>query len=158
MRLLISLITIGLAACSVPWPLSGAESDKGTVAIGSRVEMFVDDWLIDSSRSRGNVSFQLQTPARREIVLVTDKPWEGPDSAYFTAFQDGPLVRLISMYISEHYEWPDNRLRRITVRRHGFASVHTGASGGEFITRPVTFTGRNLMDADLFALRTGVLQ
>src|SRR5438105_752957 len=94
MRLLISLITIGLAACSVPRPLSGAEPDKGTVAIGSRVEMFVDDWLIDSSRSRGNVSLQLQTPARREIVLVTDKPWEGPDSAYFTAFQDGPLVRL----------------------------------------------------------------
>src|SRR5204862_2023166 len=50
-----------------------------------------------------------------------------------------------SMYISEHYEWPDNRLRRITVRRHGFASVHAGASGGEFITRPVTFTGKNLI-------------
>ena len=27
-------------------------------------------------------------------MLVTDKPWEGPDSAYFTVFQDGPLVRL----------------------------------------------------------------
>jgi len=50
-----------------------------------------------------------------------------------------------SMYISEHYEWPDNRLRRITVRRHGFASVHAKASGGEFTTRPVTFDGKNLI-------------
>ena len=56
--------------------------------------MFVDDWLMDSTRSRGSVSLQLQTPVKREIVLVTDKPWEGPDSAYFTVFQDGPLVRL----------------------------------------------------------------
>ena len=50
-----------------------------------------------------------------------------------------------SMYISEHYEWPDNRLRRLTVRRHGFASVHAGAAGGEFTTRPLTFTGKNLI-------------
>jgi hypothetical protein len=50
-----------------------------------------------------------------------------------------------SMYVSEHYEWPDNRLRRVTVRRHGFASVHAGAIRGEFTTRPVTFTGKNLI-------------
>src|SRR5262245_37853054 len=71
-----------------------AGSEKGTVAIGSRIEMFVDDWLIDTNRTRGSVSLQLQTPVRREVVLVTDKPWEGPDSAYYTVFQDGPLVRL----------------------------------------------------------------
>jgi hypothetical protein len=50
-----------------------------------------------------------------------------------------------SMYISEHYQWPDNRLRRITVRRHGFASVHAGAQGGEFTTRPLTFAGKHLI-------------
>jgi hypothetical protein len=49
------------------------------------------------------------------------------------------------MYISEHYEWPDNRLRRLTVRRHGFGSVHAGAAGGELTTRPLTFTGKNLI-------------
>ncbi len=62
-------------------------------ALGTRVEMFVDDWLIDSNRSRG-VSLKLQTPIRREVVLTTDKPWEGPDSAYFTVFQDVPRIRL----------------------------------------------------------------
>jgi hypothetical protein len=47
--------------------------------------------------------------------------------------------------VSEHYGWPDNRLRRITVRRHGFASVHAGAGGGEFTTRPLIFSGDKLV-------------
>lgn len=50
-----------------------------------------------------------------------------------------------SMYVSEHYEWPDNRLRRVTIRRHGFASMHAGAGGGEFTTRPLTFAGNQLV-------------
>ena len=50
-----------------------------------------------------------------------------------------------SLYVSEHYQWPDNRLRRVTVRRHGFASVHAGAGGGEFSTRPIVFSGKNLI-------------
>ena len=50
-----------------------------------------------------------------------------------------------SMYVSEHYGWPDNRLRRITVRRHGFGSAHATFGGGEFTTRPLTFTGNKLV-------------
>jgi hypothetical protein len=90
----LSVIAMVLAIGFGSKSLSQAEAEQGTVAIGTRLEMFVDDWLMDSTRSRGGVSLQLQTPVRREIVLVTDQPWEGPDSAYFTVFQDGPLVRL----------------------------------------------------------------
>ena len=50
-----------------------------------------------------------------------------------------------SMYISEHYRHPDNRLRRITIRKQGFASMHADAKGGEFITQPLTFTGSKLI-------------
>jgi photosystem II stability/assembly factor-like uncharacterized protein len=50
-----------------------------------------------------------------------------------------------SMYVSEHYDWPDNRLRRVTIRRHGFASIHAGADGGEFVTRPIKFAGDRLV-------------
>jgi len=49
-----------------------------------------------------------------------------------------------SMYISEHYRWDNNRLRRLTVRRHGFVSVHAGYAGGEFTTRPLVFEGTRL--------------
>lgn len=50
-----------------------------------------------------------------------------------------------TMYVSEHYRHPDNRLRRITVRRHGFASLHAGADGGEFVTKPLKFSGKSLI-------------
>ena len=50
-----------------------------------------------------------------------------------------------SMYISEHYRWPDSRLRRMTLRRHGFASVNAPYAGGEFTTRPLVFSGKNLV-------------
>lgn len=50
-----------------------------------------------------------------------------------------------SMYISEHYQWPDNRLRRLVMPRHRIASMSAGAGGGEFTTRPITFTGTRLM-------------
>ncbi len=75
----------------VPLVRAENEENKSRVDIGSRLEMFVDNWLIDSSR---NTSLQLQTPVRREVVLVTDKPWEGKESAYFTVLQDGARIRL----------------------------------------------------------------
>lgn len=49
-----------------------------------------------------------------------------------------------SLYISEHYRHADHRIRRLTVRQQGFASMHAGAGGGEFTTPPLTFTGREL--------------
>jgi hypothetical protein len=50
-----------------------------------------------------------------------------------------------SLYASEHYSWDDNRLRRVTVRRHGFASIHAGHLSGEVITRPFAFAGSRLL-------------
>lgn len=50
-----------------------------------------------------------------------------------------------SLYASEHYRWPDNRLRRLVVGRHRFASVRAGAAGGSMLTRPFTFTGSRLV-------------
>jgi hypothetical protein len=49
-----------------------------------------------------------------------------------------------SIYVSEHYRWDDNRLRRYSIRREGFASVHAGAHGGEWTTRPLKFEGKDL--------------
>ncbi len=50
-----------------------------------------------------------------------------------------------SMYISEHYRWPDNRIRRLVLPRHRLASAHAPAAGGEVTTRPFTFTGDRLV-------------
>jgi hypothetical protein len=50
-----------------------------------------------------------------------------------------------SLYISEHYRHADHRIRRLSVRKQGFASMHADAKGGEFTTHPLKFTGKNLM-------------
>lgn len=49
-----------------------------------------------------------------------------------------------SMYISEHYGWTTNRLRRLAVRPWGFAGIHAGFAGGEMLTHPLTFSGAAL--------------
>jgi len=48
-----------------------------------------------------------------------------------------------SMYISEHYGWNDNRLRRVMVRPWGFASLHANLRG-EAVTKSFTFDGSQL--------------
>lgn len=50
-----------------------------------------------------------------------------------------------SLYISEHYRHDDHRIRRLTVRKQGFASMHGGAAGGTFTTRPLRVSGARLL-------------
>ena len=60
--------------------------------IGSRLELMVDDYLIE--RMNGGVRLHLHSPTMREVVMVTDKPWEGNASLYRSVFQDGGLYRM----------------------------------------------------------------
>ncbi len=50
-----------------------------------------------------------------------------------------------SLYISEHYRHPDHRIRRLTVRKQGFASIHADAKGGSITTKPLRATGSRLL-------------
>ena len=59
--------------------------------IGSRLEPFVDDWLIESVRG---VDLKLHSPERCETALAFDAPWEGSSSAYVTVFKDGERYRM----------------------------------------------------------------
>lgn len=64
---------------------------RGVVNLGSRRELFVDDYLIE--RLRG-ASLVLQAPTPREVVMSFTKPWEGSGSAYFGVFRDDDTMRL----------------------------------------------------------------
>lgn len=75
----------------------------------------------------------------------------GRDQRNWTHRNQTPAVGIIdtgegewSMYISEHYGWSDNRLRRVTVRPWGFASLFAEVRG-EALTRPFTFAGSRLL-------------
>lgn len=81
--------SLALVVCCVSASLLSAAEP---LAIGSRLELFMDDFLI--AEMTGDVRQQLHQPTPGEVVLVTDKPWEGNTSAYYTLFQDGELYRM----------------------------------------------------------------
>ncbi len=79
--------------------MAGGATAQEPIDIGSRLELFVDDALIESFG--GEARLQLHRPERREIVFRTDAPWEGNASAFCSVFQDGPLYRMY--YRGLHY-------------------------------------------------------
>ena len=68
----------------------GAEQSK-PVDIGSRLELFVDDFLIE--RTSG-VELKLQRPRSAGKVLIFDRPWEGNTSFYVSVVKDDDRLRM----------------------------------------------------------------
>ena len=67
-------------------------NDSGqAVDIGSRLELFVDDALLENMTG---VALKLHPPIPREVAIVFDQPWEGNTSAYVTVFQDEDRFRM----------------------------------------------------------------
>lgn len=50
----------------------------------------------------------------------------------------------MSFYANQNYGQPSAHLRRYSLRTDGFASVHAGYDGGELITKPFKFDGKQL--------------
>ncbi|MDX1357748.1 MAG: hypothetical protein R3232_02840 [Clostridia bacterium] len=59
--------------------------------IGNRIEMFVDDKLIDSMNG---CSLVLNKPVRREKVMTFNKPWESETSGYITVLNDNGVIKM----------------------------------------------------------------
>ena len=51
----------------------------------------------------------------------------------------------ISLYYKEHNRRPSARFRRGSLRTDGFVSAHANFGGGELVTRPLTFSGDELV-------------
>ena len=82
-----SVVYLAIVSFLLPLPLTAQP-----IQIGSRLELFVDDYLIEDIT--GGAELRQHEPAPREVVLFTDKPWEGNTSLYYTVFQDGPRYRM----------------------------------------------------------------
>jgi hypothetical protein len=61
------------------------------VDLGSRRELFVDDYLIEH---REGAELRLHAPVAREAALITDQPWEGNMGGYPTVIPIGDGARL----------------------------------------------------------------
>ena len=66
-------------------------ANSAAVEIGSRLELFVDPFLIGSFQ---NTALKLHEPRDEGPVLYFDQPWEGPHCAYVTVFFDGAKYRM----------------------------------------------------------------
>lgn len=61
------------------------------VNIGSRRELFLDNFLVE--RSEG-VTHQQHRPRPAEVVLSNDRPWEAPTLGMFSVLEDNGLFRM----------------------------------------------------------------
>src|SRR5881628_3461326 len=82
---------VGAAIAAGPVIIRADAGGSGVIDLGSRRELFVDDYLID--RMEG-VELRAHQPEARDVVLVCDAPWEGNTSAYYTFFEDGGRYRV----------------------------------------------------------------
>lgn len=93
----LNLLAAMLLSAFVPAGAAGADTP---IDIGSRRELFVDTLLIEDTT--GGATRKLHQPEPREVVLVTDEPWEGNTCAYYTIFQDGDVYRMY--YRGSHFD------------------------------------------------------
>ena len=81
-------------------PLAFVDSDGGEpINIGNQRELWVDDHLIADT---DGITLQLHQPQAKEVILVTDQPWEGNTCAYYTIFQDVDRYRMY--YRGSHWD------------------------------------------------------
>ena len=73
--------------------------------IGSRLELFVDQHLIEQL---DGARLTLHHPRPREIAIRFDQPWEGNTSGYPTVMRDGEFFRMI--YRGHRMVWDDGKL------------------------------------------------
>ncbi len=79
-----------LVASAVALAASGIQG-AAPIAVGSKIEMFVDSHLIGGLK---NAQLRLHGPVPTGIVLTFDKPWEGGQSGYVTMLKDGGEYRM----------------------------------------------------------------
>ncbi len=61
--------------------------------IGTRLEIFADDFLIE--KMEGEISQNVHQPKPEDVVFSADATWEGNTSGYYTLFRDDDLIRMI---------------------------------------------------------------
>lgn len=111
-----------LATLAFLFPLSALPAAE-PIDLASRWELFVDDFLV---AEKEGVALKLHEPVKREIVLTTDRPWEGKTCAYFSVVQDGGKVL---MYYRGSSGGPDHSIDQVTCVAESADGVH--------FTRPV---------------------
>jgi hypothetical protein len=83
-----------LALLAGAGPYVAATANPPVINLGSRRELFVDEFLI---AQKSGLELKLHSPTPKEIVLVRDAPWEGSGSDFERLIRDGDIIRLYYM-------------------------------------------------------------
>lgn len=86
-----TLALAGAAPLVLSRPASAQATNQSIRDIGSQLELFADDFLIE--RMDG-VSPRLHEPVNAGTVLTFDRPWEGAFCGYITVVRDGGRFRM----------------------------------------------------------------
>lgn len=97
--------------------LASAAEPGAPIELGSRRELFVDRFLIESL---DGAELFLHEPRDAGAVIAFDKPWEGLFSGYATVIRDGALLRLY--YRGMHSAGADGSKDEVTC----YAESHDG--------------------------------
>ena len=89
-----------ISVASLLWVTCESKASDPPISIGSRLELFVDNTIVDSTS--GDVAPFVHEPKPGEVVLTTGEPWEGNTCAYYTIFRDGDIFRMY--YRGSHYD------------------------------------------------------
>ena len=82
----VTLLPLSVCAAAAAAPGPGEVRD-----IGSRLELFVDDYLIESMNG---VGLKLHAPKRENVAIRFDDLWDGATSHIVSVFQDGEIYRM----------------------------------------------------------------
>ena len=119
MQFLRTILAVGLI-CSV-----GAAAEP--IEVGSRLELMVDDYLIE--RFDGGAGLCLHRPTPREVAIVHDEPWEGSGTGYHTVFRDGDLYRM-------YYKGDELTVTRGKVAGHPLVGAYAESKDGVHWVKP----------------------
>ena len=82
---IVALAAVVTHSLAVPASAEEARGASEPIAIGSRRELFIDDYLIE--RLEGRAEQCLQQPQPRDLALEHDAPWEGSGAAITACFK-----------------------------------------------------------------------
>ncbi len=120
---------------------------RGRMKFSARYGTVVTDGLFMTSRDgenfhRWSEAFVRPGPQRRDNWVYGDG-FVGL-GLLETPAEDPTADPELSLYIHENHWKQPNRLRRHTLRMDGFVSLSAGQNPGEFVSKPLTFSGRTL--------------
>lgn len=133
---------ISTAARFMPGRQAISDAEAKSIKVNPGYYKDVSDSVLLTSRD----GHTFQQTFREALIRPGLRPNEWVSRTGYPALnvvQTGPEE--MSLYVNQDYAQPTAHLRRYSMRLDGFASVHAPYEGGEFVTKPLRFEGRQLL-------------